>query len=400
MGSSISDTRFNAIIMASLPASYRPVKQTISATERTSKSPMSPTDLMDFFTEEARNQYLEDQRANQAESALVAHGSKQKKGDHKGEKCENCGRMYHVKADCYHKGDGKEGQAPWMEKDKKEDKKGEDSANVAQEEEFFAFTCTSDLTAAAEALQIPKSKQGAIADRGASCHFCPDKSKFTNYRVLKNQHVTTADGRTFRALGMGDVKITLPNGANHSSDHAQFTSSKMSINEAHQKFGHIAHASIKHMVKTRMVMGIELDLDSKPKFCEPCAKAKSNCQPFPKESTTWATRYGEHVHWGLWGPATVQSLAGHLYVAAWMDDTTQEMKLYFQKKKSETITSYKKDEAYIRMQTGQGIKYSHPDHGGEFLSKELTERQDLQGTQCELTVHDSPQQNGVSKCGM
>ena len=125
--------------------------------------------------------------------------------------------MYHVKADCYHKGDGKEGQALWMEKDKKEDKKGENSANVAQEEEFFAFTCTLDLTAAAEALQIPKSKQGAIADRGTSCHFCPDKSKFTNYHVLENRHVTTADGRTFRALGMGDVKITLPNGANHST---------------------------------------------------------------------------------------------------------------------------------------------------------------------------------------
>ena len=37
---------------------------------------MSPTDLMDFFTEEARNRYLEDQQANQAESALTAHGSK------------------------------------------------------------------------------------------------------------------------------------------------------------------------------------------------------------------------------------------------------------------------------------------------------------------------------------
>lgn len=74
----------------------------------------------------------------------------------------------------------------------------------------------------------------------------------------------------------------------------------------------------------------------------------------------------------------------------------QDMKLYFQKK-SEAIMSYKKDEAYIRMETGQGIKYCHLDYGGEFLSKDLTGHQDLQGTQCKLTVHDSPQQNGVSK---
>ena len=79
MGSSISDTHFNAITMASLPASYWPVKQTISAAKCTSKTLMSSSDLIAFFTEEAQNWYLEDQRANQAESVLTAHGSKQKK---------------------------------------------------------------------------------------------------------------------------------------------------------------------------------------------------------------------------------------------------------------------------------------------------------------------------------
>jgi len=43
---------------------------------------------------------------------------------------------------------------------------------------------------------------------------------------------------------------------------------------------------------------------------------------------------------------------------------------------------------YIKMHTGWNIKYSHSDWGGEFLS---------QGTQRELTVHDSPPQNGVSQ---
>ena len=79
MGSSISDTCFNAMIIASLPVSYQPVKQTISAAEHTSKTPMSSDDLIAFFTKEAWNQYLEDQQAYQVESALSAHGSKQKK---------------------------------------------------------------------------------------------------------------------------------------------------------------------------------------------------------------------------------------------------------------------------------------------------------------------------------
>ena len=477
MGSSISDTRFNAMIMASLPVSYRPAKQTISAAERTTKTPMSSTDLIAFFTEEARNRYLEDQRASQAESALYAHKSKQKKSKgHKegksAEKCGNCGKDGHTEPNCYQKGGGKEGQAPWQKKGKKDNKKGEkkteETANTAQDEEFFAFTCTSDFSTVAEALQIPKSKCGAIIDSGASRHFCPDRSKFMNYKPIDNSHpINTADGRTFEAIGMGDVKIDLPNGSKrntvilkdvvytpelaftlisvtrldvakcgvlfknnmctisypdgktmgtlplsnglyrlvaakitHVGDHANVASVKISINEAHRKFGDIAHAAIKHMVNTGMIAGIELDPDTKPDFCEPCAKAKSNRKPFPKESTTRATKYGERLHWDLWGPATVKSLAGNSYVAARLDDATRETKLHFQKAKSQTVTSYKKEEAYIKTHTGQNIKYSRSDRGGEFLSKELIEHQDMQGTQRELTVHDSPPQNGVSERGM
>ena len=276
-----------------------------------------------------------------------------------------------------------------MKKDKKGEKKTEDSANVMQDEEIFAFTCMSDFAAVADALCIPKSKHGAIADSGMSCHFSPDKSKFTNYHPLENRHVTTADGHTFRALGMSDVKIDLPNGASYSTvilkdsvyvpdltftlisisrlnlarcsalfedgkciilypdgrmmatlplsngiyhlvaerpattpDHAQLTTTKMSINKAHQKFRHIAHAAVKHIIKTGVITGIELDPESKVEFCEPCTKSKSNHQPFLKESATRATKYRECVHWDLWGPAAVQSLAGHSYVVAQIDDAT------------------------------------------------------------------------------
>jgi hypothetical protein len=40
------------------------------------------------------------------------------------------------------------------------------------------------------------------------------------------------------------------------------------------------------------------------------------------------------------------------------------------------------------------------DRGGEFILKEKTDYQDTIGTLCELTVHDSPPQNGVSEHGM
>jgi hypothetical protein len=174
----------------------------------------------------------------------------------------------------------------------------------------------------------------------------------------------------------------------------------MTISEAHRKLGHIAHAAIKHAISQGHITGIELDPDSKLEFCELCTKAKSARQPFLKESQTHATEFGERVHWDLWGPASVKSLSGNYYAAARIDDTTRENMLYFQVKKSETFNSYKKDEALIEMQSGNHIKATRCDRGGEFLSKEMIQRQDEKGTIRELTVHDSPPQNGTSERGM
>ena len=111
----------------------------------------------------------------------------------------------------------------------------------------------------------------------------------------------------------------------------------MDINEAHWKLDHISSAAIKHAISKGYITGIDLDAQSKPLFCEACVKAKSATQPFPKESETCAEKYGDHVHWDLWGPAAVRSLNGHYYIAACIDDATRETKLYFQMKKSETL---------------------------------------------------------------
>lgn len=125
------------------------------------------------------------------------------------------------------------------------------------------------------------------------------------------------------------------------SHHANSATSKMNINKAHRKLGHIPLAAIKHAILKGYITGIDLDNDSKPKFCKACAKAKSATQPFPKESETHAIKFGDCIYWDLWGPAAVKSLNSHYHVAAQIDDVTHEKKLYFQEKKSQTIQSYK-----------------------------------------------------------
>jgi GAG-pre-integrase domain len=181
---------------------------------------------------------------------------------------------------------------------------------------------------------------------------------------------------------------------------ANTASTKMSINEAHRKLDHIAHSAVKHAITKGITTGIELDLDFKVEFCKDCAKAKLARQPFPKESEMRAEKFGGRVHWDLWGLGSVKNLNGHHYIAARIDNATGQTKLYFQGKRRQTFTSYKIDESYIETQSGNHIKVCRSDKGRKFLSNQMISHQDQKGTKRELTIHNSPPQNGVSERGM
>ena len=156
--------------MTSLPESYRPTLQTITAAEKVNKlsglqsHAMKADDLIAFIIEEAQHRVINDDRTKSAKSALAARTKKpaKPKGTKKAKAkldrvCENCDRPGHGKPDCYLKGGGKEGQAPWQTKKPKP--KQPEAVVVAVEEEeneLFTFTCTSDYVALAEELDVPK----------------------------------------------------------------------------------------------------------------------------------------------------------------------------------------------------------------------------------------------------
>ena len=172
MGSTLSETRFNTIIMSSLPKSYHPSLQTIMAAERVNKlsrgqsSGIKSINLIAFLIEEAQLWVINEQHGKNAELALAAYSKgtgknkyeKKKKLD---EECENCERKGHTTVDCFVKGGGKEGQAPWQNKGKQKE-----TVTVAavkdDEEEMFVFT----------------------VDSRASNNYSPDWTKFSNYREI------------------------------------------------------------------------------------------------------------------------------------------------------------------------------------------------------------------------
>ena len=130
--------------------------------------------------------------------------------------CENYKNTGHTKADCWSKGGGKEGQGPRGQNSKKGEKKAETAEAVevtGNADEILAFTCTSNYVEVTNALNVPKSRLGACIDSGASRHYSPDRDAFINYSPINNTTITTAYGRKLKALGKGDVRIELLNGA-------------------------------------------------------------------------------------------------------------------------------------------------------------------------------------------
>lgn len=182
---------------------------------------------------------------------------------------------------------------------------------------------------------------------------------------------------------------------------ANVASKKVTITQLHQIMGHINHEYLRTMIKEGMITGFNLDLDSKPEFCEPCVQAKMTRKSFPKSRTYSAgptNTYGDYVASDLWGPARVKSLGGSYYFANYKDLHTREEKVYFLSKKSQTYGTYKDYEAWAKTQRGvKEIKIFGCDRGGEFTSGPFDDHLRKAGTVRHLTTHDSPASNGIAE---
>jgi len=119
MGASIADTDFHAIILGSLPESYRPLLSSISAAAKITKTPLTSNELITIITEEYEHRLLTERWSTKRGGTALAVGEAKGKGRQSTSSssnkvnsnitCFNCDRKGHYKTDCWHPGGGKEG---------------------------------------------------------------------------------------------------------------------------------------------------------------------------------------------------------------------------------------------------------------------------------------------------
>jgi len=111
----------------------------------------------------------------------------------------------------------------------------------------------------------------------------------------------------------------------------------------------------------------------------------------------WATMFGQEIWSDVWGPPQVPSLGGRKYFISFTDDYSWWTMIFLLQTK-DIFEAYKTFEAWVETHLEAGIACLHSDRGGEYMSKELIMHLNKKGTACKLTVHDTPEENGVSEC--
>ena len=150
------------------------------------------------------------------------------------------------------------------------------------------------------------------------------------------------------------------------------------------------------LIDRRILIGVTVN-DRDIEFCEVCALAKIKRHPFPKNRTHPAQEVGEVIHSDLWGPASVTALGGGLYMVLFIDEYSRYGVVEFLRTKDESFQEYKNFESWLQVQFNRSVKCLQSDRGGEFVSNEFSEHLRKHGTVRHLTVHDSPQSNGIAE---
>ncbi|UYV72434.1 hypothetical protein LAZ67_9003118 [Cordylochernes scorpioides] len=171
---------------------------------------------------------------------------------------------------------------------------------------------------------------------------------------------------------------------------------KFPLNLWHQRLMHINYDTIVDMTKREVVIGLNCQA-GKPDKCSDCMIGKSTKRPFLNLRSTQETQTLALVHCDLMGPFNIESWGGSRFVLTIIDDASRYTRVYFLKRKGDTLEKFKEWMKEAENQTGFSLKRIRTDNGLEFCSSPWDIFTKAHGIVHERTMVYTPEQNGVAE---
>ena len=145
------------------------------------------------------------------------------------------------------------------------------------------------------------------------------------------------------------------------------------------------------LMKSSAIEGIQLIDDGSAIICNSCEYAKTMHKPIQKErDAPLADAFGAEVHTDLWGPLPTPSLGGCKYYVTFTDDHMHYTSAKNLHSKDQMLNAYKAYTAWVHTQHGVWSKWLCSDRGGEYTGTDFMAFLQGEGTECQLTMHDTP----------
>ena len=147
-----------------------------------------------------------------------------------------------------------------------------------------------------------------------------------------------------------------------------------------------------------VVEGLKLNEASTIHSCDSCEYGKAHRKPISKiQNAPRPLNIGDEIHTDIWGPSPVKTMGGREYYTGYTDGHSSFSKVYLMHLKSDTFETFKRYEALLMRQKGARIKRLISDRGGEYLSTDFSDHLQKEGILRNLTVHDTPEHNGIAE---
>lgn len=165
------------------------------------------------------------------------------------------------------------------------------------------------------------------------------------------------------------------------------------LDEWHQRLGHVSKDTIRSMAKKGMVEGLMITRDSNIN-CEVCAIGKCTAVNHPTRLSRKATAPGQIIHLDTAGPMPIESFGGALYFVLAKDEYTRYKMIFFAETKSDITTGIKLLLSKVKLDTGNDTLEICTDQGTEFKNEGLASYVQNKGIRHIFSCAYTPQQNG------